>query len=144
MSRERERTPRCLGCLHFTGFSPLTPSEEAWDPDQELLDHVFTCQAFPGGIPAEVLEHRRPHHGPLPGQEGGWRYEPREEATLTCAQAAREVGCSAATIGRYLRSGLLWGLKRGGRWFVCEGELRLLVRPGRRARKIPPGFFRPV
>jgi hypothetical protein len=138
-----ERDPRCLGCLNFTGFAPVEPPDGYWDPDQEE-EHVFTCRAFPGGIPEEILHHRLPHTRPLPGQEGQRVYEPREPATLVVAEAARLIGCSPSTVRRYLKGGLIWGVKRGRGWFICPEEVRLLRRPGVRGPKIPPGFFRPT
>jgi len=137
----RPRSPRCLGCVHFTGFAPLGPPE-AWDPDREE-EHALTCLAFPRGIPEGVLGHQLTHHGPLPGQEGAYAYDPRDGATLSTKEAARLAGCSAATIRRYLRAGLLWGVKRGGCWLICGEEIRLLRRPGGRVG-LPPGFLRPV
>jgi hypothetical protein len=142
MDRDRERSPRCLGCLNFTGFSPLNPPE-GFDPDQEE-EHVFTCHAFPGGIPEEVLSHRQHHSRRLPGQEGDHLYRPREPASLSVAAAAELIGCSAATVRRYLKGGLIWGVKRGREWFICQEEVRLLRRPGARRRTVPPGFFRPA
>lgn len=142
MTQGQERSPRCLGCLNFTGFSPLARPEE-WDPDQIDEEHLFTCRAFPWGIPEALLAHQQTHHHPLPDQEGAFVYEPREGATLSVAQAAARLGCSERSVRRYLARGLMWGLRRGGRWWLSPEEVRLLRRPGQR-RRIPPGFFRPL
>jgi hypothetical protein len=136
-----ERSPRCLGCLNFTGFAPLTQPED-WDPDQDA-EHVLTCRAFPWGIPEDVLSHRLAHHRPLAGQEGAFLYDPREPASLGVAEAAEALGCSARSVRRYLGSGLMWGVRRAGRWQVSPEEVRLFWRPGTKRRGIPPGFFRP-
>jgi hypothetical protein len=136
---DSQRAPRCLGCLNFTGFSPVTPPDDFF-PDLDI-EHVFTCRAFPGGIPADILGHRLPHYRPHPGQEGERVYEPREPAEVAAGKAAGLIGCSPRTVRGYLTSGLLWGVKRGGRWMLCAEEIRLFRRPGSRRRAIPPGFF---
>ena len=43
---------RCLDCLHLT----------------DLLEG--TCQAFPGGIPEDILQDRVLHDRPYPGDHG--------------------------------------------------------------------------
>jgi hypothetical protein len=140
---DRDREPRCLGCLNFTGFSPLTSPEDFF-PDPDEAEEVPTCHAFPGGIPAEILSHQLPHYRRLPGQEGDFVYEPREPASLSVGQAAEIIGCSAAGVRRYLRLGLIWGVKRGRGWLMTPEEVRLFRRPGARRYVIPPGFFRPA
>lgn len=37
----------------------------------------FTCDAFPNGIPSEII-HREEHNTPFPG-DNGIRYEPKEK-----------------------------------------------------------------
>jgi excisionase family DNA binding protein len=135
------RSPRCLGCLNFTGFAPACPPDGFWDPDQEE-EHLFTCKAYPEGIPEEVLSHRKAHHAPLPGQQGDFVYSPRE-AVVSVVQAAGVLGASASTVRRWLRAGLLWGVRARRGWLLTSEELRTFRRPGTRRRGIPPGFFRP-
>lgn len=48
--------PRCLSCHHFNEGG------------------VFTCRAFPGGIPDEILMNDEPHNQVLEGQEGSFTY----------------------------------------------------------------------
>lgn len=138
------RAPRCLGCLNFTGFSPQGLSDDFFCDPERQEEHVPTCLAFPTGIPADILSHRRPHYRPESGQEGAHVFRPRAAATLSCAEAAAQVGCSASTLRGYLRSGLLWGVKEGRVWRVSRDEVRLLRRPGHRGGIVPPGFLMPA
>jgi len=138
------RSPRCLGCANFTGFAPACPPEGLWDPDHEdFFEHVFTCKAFPEGIPEELLNHLTPHHKQLPGQQGDFRYQPRE-AVVSVVQAAQVLGSSASTVRRWLKTGLLWGVRTRRGWLLTQEELRTFRRPGTRRRGIPPGFFKPA
>jgi len=50
------------GCKYFK--APVGPPE----------DPVFVCDAFPAGIPEEILSGRDKHEKPYPG-DGGVRYE---------------------------------------------------------------------
>jgi len=45
-------------------------------PDVEE-DVTFACDAFPAGIPASIIENRRDHRKPYPGDRG-ILFEPRE------------------------------------------------------------------
>lgn len=58
--------PICLDCKHMIpdGVSPAG-------------DHLI-CQAFPKGIPDEILLMKHDHHNPYPG-DGGIRFEPKPE-----------------------------------------------------------------
>jgi hypothetical protein len=49
---------QCLGCKHF-------------------LFEGLSCDAFPEGIPREIVEGKFDHSAPYEG-DGGIRYEPRE------------------------------------------------------------------
>jgi len=44
--------PICMWCKHFRRTGPLA------------------CDAFPEGIPDEILLHRNPHLAPFPGDHG--------------------------------------------------------------------------
>lgn len=50
------RAPMCIGCKHFHREG-------------------FTCDAFPNGIPDDILESRLDHRKPYPG-DNGIQYEP--------------------------------------------------------------------
>jgi hypothetical protein len=54
-------TPACLDCKHYhrSDSGPV----------------AFACDAFPDGIPDEILLHRNPHTAPFPGDHG-LQFEP--------------------------------------------------------------------
>jgi hypothetical protein len=54
--------PACGECAHLLKAGDL--KHEGW-----------TCKAFPGGIPKDVLEGKTPHEKHLPG-DNGYKYQP--------------------------------------------------------------------
>ncbi len=57
--------------------------------------------------------------------------------------AASNVHFTAATVGRWARTGRLQSIKLGNRRFVRRSQVRGLLRPGRRVnvRDLQPGLF---
>jgi len=52
-----EQITICIGCKH--------------------LSNELRCNAFPDGIPAEILNNKNDHSKPLPGQQNDFVFEPR-------------------------------------------------------------------
>lgn len=57
-----QTTLQCAECKHFH-----RPPAEG--------EFVYTCAAFPAGIPAQILAAQHDHRKPFPG-DGGIRFEP--------------------------------------------------------------------
>lgn len=58
---------QCASCKHYRGLKPVGE----WDTQQ-------VCDAFPDGIPEELLVGDVDHRKPYPG-DNGIRFEPEEE-----------------------------------------------------------------
>jgi hypothetical protein len=56
--------PQCFGCQRMADAAGRRPGE-------------YRCEAFPSGIPAEILLNQHDHREPYPG-DGGIRYVPLE------------------------------------------------------------------
>ena len=59
----------CLECVHLL------------DDDEENPDAAPACEAFPGGIPDEIIRQGFDHRLEFPG-DNGIRFEPSEDADM--------------------------------------------------------------
>ena len=62
------RAPICMGCTRFH-------AEEA---DDEFSDKPLSCDAFPAGIPDEIVDNKFDHRRDHPG-DNGIRFAPKNE-----------------------------------------------------------------
>lgn len=75
--------PSCLTCTQWN--------------ESPVEDLVWTCNAFPAGVPEEIRRARNPHEEPFPGDRGiqydpwpayRWRYEHPTAETAAAVLAA--------------------------------------------------------
>jgi hypothetical protein len=71
----RPTPPVCGSCIHLRGLIPTEPS--AREGNGYVTDDYVVpyCDAFPSGIPREILDGENTHHKPYPGDRG-IQYEP--------------------------------------------------------------------
>lgn len=63
--------PLCIDCIHYLGV------KEDQSEEIEGISGAH-CEAFPAGIPMDIIERRRDHVEPYPGDHG-IQLEPKEE-----------------------------------------------------------------
>ena len=86
--------PDCADCKFFRGVHPAKASTGKWyyGEDSAFLEKswigqtteeyyqgesVYICEAFPGGIPFDIIRDIRKHYKNIPG-DNGIKFEPRQ------------------------------------------------------------------
>jgi len=62
------KIPRCFNCRHFQKRT-----------QEQNVPPVYTCHAFPDGIPDDVMLARTIHDTPIPGQQGDYVFTPADQ-----------------------------------------------------------------